>query len=272
LRVFADDPREGVLRDPLVDPRPGLAVVLRLVEVGPEVVELVHRRGDVAGALVARRGVERVDADPFGDPFGRHVGPVLPAVARDLDVAVVGPDPDHVLLRRRLHDGEDRVVDLHTGVIVGDRPSGLALLRLVVARQVRGDLLPRLALVAAPQEDLGAVVEGAGIVRGKQDRRVPLEAVLQVLPPAPDRQLRPPPPPAARAHPRPALVCWRARAGGEGRAPPAVGTGEDDVGVLRLGSDPAALAAADRVPVIDVDAAAAPARGDGDGGVVLLRA
>src|SRR5262249_14537583 len=45
-----------------------------------------------------------------------------------------------------------------------------------------------------------------------------------------------------------------------------------DVGVLRLGSDPAALAAADRVPVIDVDAAAAPARGDGDGGVVLLRA
>src|ERR1700693_5779672 len=42
----------------------GPAVVGGLVEVGPEVVELVHRRRDVGGRLVVRRDVDRVDLDP----------------------------------------------------------------------------------------------------------------------------------------------------------------------------------------------------------------
>ena len=153
---------------PVVDLRPGLAVVVRLVEVGTEVVELVHRRGDVAGALVARRGVERVDPDPLRDPLRRHVGPVLAAVARQLHVAVVGPGPDHVLLGRRLHDREDRVVDLDAGVVVGDRAARLALLGLVVARQIRADLLPRLTLVAASEKHLRRVVERVRVVRTKR--------------------------------------------------------------------------------------------------------
>src|SRR3712207_8651978 len=54
---------------------PRLAEIIRLVEVGPEVVPLVHRRGDVGRRGVVRRGVERVDLNPFGDALRRDVLP-----------------------------------------------------------------------------------------------------------------------------------------------------------------------------------------------------
>ena len=57
-------------------------------------------------------------------------------------------------------------------------------------------------------------------------------------------------------------------AGDDGR----VRAGIDDVGIARIGRDVAALAAAHFVPVLAGDDAVVGPAGDGDGGVVLLRA
>ena len=100
------------------------------------------------------------------------------------------------------------------------------------------------------------------VVRRDEDRRVPLEAVLQVLRRLADRELRP-------RHDLPRLAGLVVVAGDRA----AVAAGEDDVGVLRLRRDPAALAAADGVPVRDADPRRPGcATRDRDGRVVLLRA
>src|SRR5207253_7966462 len=145
-----DDPRESAVRDAAVDPRPGLAVVTGPIEVGAEVVVLVHRRREVGRALVAPPGFDRVDLDPRGDAGGRDVLPGLAVVAGDVHQAVVAARPDHAGLHGRLRQGEDRVVDLHAGDVGRDRPARLPLLRAVVAGQVGRHLLPRLSSVTAP--------------------------------------------------------------------------------------------------------------------------
>ena len=93
-RVFPDHAGERAARDPGVDLCPSLAVVRRLVEVRTEVIELVHRGGNVSGRLVVRRDVDRVDLDPLRNPPGGHVLPVPAAVACHMHEAVVGSRPD----------------------------------------------------------------------------------------------------------------------------------------------------------------------------------
>src|SRR5205085_5027427 len=93
-----------------VDARPGGPVVAGLVEVGTEVVGLVHRRRHVGRALVVRAGVDGVDLDPFRHPLGRDVLPGLAAVAGDVDQAVVRAGPDRPRLQGGFGDGEDGAV------------------------------------------------------------------------------------------------------------------------------------------------------------------
>src|SRR5215831_9959492 len=87
------------------------------------------------------------------------VRPRFAAVARDLQIAVVRPRPyDHRILRR-FPDREDRRVRL--GARVVDRDAAgllLLLLRRIVGREVGGDPLPRLAVIARPEEELRADV------------------------------------------------------------------------------------------------------------------
>src|SRR6185295_13428578 len=47
-------------------------------------------------------------------------------------------------------------------------------------RQVRGDLVPRLAVIEAPEQELRAEIEDARPGRRLVDRRVPVEPVLRV--------------------------------------------------------------------------------------------
>src|SRR5207253_130407 len=152
-------------------------------------------------------------------------------------------------------------VDLDAGVVVGDRAPGLALFRLVVAGQVGRDLLPALPLVAAAEQNLGGVVERVGIVRRDHDRRVPLEAVLQVLARLADRQLRP-------GHDLPALTGAIVVA----RDGAAIAPSEDHLGILRFGRDPPALASSHLMPVAFPDAPPAPTACGRDRRVVLLGA
>ena len=104
-RVFAHDAREGRVGDAGDDLRPGLCRSRWSCRcTAAEVVELVHRRRDVGRALVVRRDIDGVDADPLRDALRRDVVPGLPVVAREVDEAVVGARPEHARLVRRLDD------------------------------------------------------------------------------------------------------------------------------------------------------------------------
>src|SRR6266567_2582874 len=180
------------------------------------------------------RGVDRVDLDPLGYAPGRHVLPVLPAVARDVDEAVVGPRPDHPGLERRLRDREDRVVDIDPDVVFGDRPAVVSLLGRIIAGQVGADLFPGLTLVAALEQLLRGVVEDLRIVYRDGERSVPVEPIPKLARRLPRLKLRPRGDVALL--PRVMVV-----AGDQTEVVARI----DDLRVLRVGRDPAGLTAPD---------------------------
>src|SRR5438876_11657158 len=98
-------------------------------------------------------------------------------------------------------------------------------------------------------------------MRREEDREVPLEAVFQVGGAVAHRVVRPD-----------RDVALLAGAVVDAADEAAVVTAVDDVGVVGLGGEPAALGAGRRLPVALVDAAAVAAAEDADGGVVLLGA
>src|ERR1700752_963540 len=95
-------------------------------------------------------GLDRRDPRVLGQAgdVGNDIRPRLPAVARDLQVPVIGAGPDYLAVTRRLREGLDRCV--HLGRRVVDRDAARLLLFLflwVVGRQIGRDTLPRLAEV-----------------------------------------------------------------------------------------------------------------------------
>src|SRR5262249_48367354 len=87
--------------------------------------------------------------------------------------------PDDVRVLRRFGDGIDRRVHLGGGVINGDA-AGLFLLLLfrVVGRQIGGDAIPGLSVVARAEEELRADIDHAALRRAQMNRRVPVVAEL----------------------------------------------------------------------------------------------
>src|SRR5205823_431266 len=131
------------------------------------------------------------------------------------------------------------------------------LLRLVVAREVRADHLPRLALVRRAEEVVARGVERVRLVRREEDGIAPLEAVLHAFR-APAHRVFGPDVDGAEL----------LRAVVVARQVSAVGAGEDDVRVAGLRRDPARLAAANVEPGVAADAEALGARRDLDRRVV----
>ena len=104
---------------------------------------------------------------------------VFAAVASELEIAVVGPGPDQVLVFWRLADREDCGVHFRRGIV--DCHAArlfLFLLLRVVRRQVGRDALPTLAVVAGAEKKLRADVDRPFLVRRSDQRRVPVEAQL----------------------------------------------------------------------------------------------
>ena len=184
-RVFLDHMREAadawrVRPDHLL---PCAAVVGRAVEIRLHVavsVTIVRHVRD--------RGIEATRLDP-ADPIalshadvGREVGPVPAAVARKLDVAVIGSDPDLPRCSRTFRDRVDRRV--HLGRRIVDRDSARLFLPLadrIVGRKVGRDSVPRHAMVSAAEQELRSDVDRALLVRRQSDRRVPVEAQLLLI-------------------------------------------------------------------------------------------
>src|SRR5207253_4869781 len=80
-----------------------------------------------------------------------------PAVARHPQGAVVGADPKHVGVQRRLGQGRAAA--------------------LLGARDLRGDGLQLVAPLDRAEDLLAGAVEDARVVAGQDERRVPVEAV-----------------------------------------------------------------------------------------------
>ena len=168
------------------------------------------------------------------------------SVARDVHQSVVAAGPDHARLDGRFGARENGAVILDARVVLGDRSAGRPHLRLVVAREVGTDDRPALTAVGGLEQVLRSGVHGVRIVRGEEDREVPLEG------------------------PRIDVADFT-RAVIQPNKQAAVRATVDHVGVRRIGDDVAALAARGGLPVAKADARSARAAQDTHRGVVLLR-
>src|SRR3981189_2456103 len=101
LCVGSNGSRKVIGGNSINDLSPRLAVVLRLIEEGAEVVGQIHRRGDVGRTRIERRGRNAVDPDEIWKVLRRDIGPVLAAVPGQMDQPIVGADPDDAFLYRR---------------------------------------------------------------------------------------------------------------------------------------------------------------------------
>src|SRR5207245_1844865 len=148
-RIDSDRVPRDVLRELAIQTRPRLAKVGRLVEVGMHVIEPVRVDDNVSSAGVEARRFDHAYRSPLWYPTHRrgHILPVLAAIAGYVNQAVVAPNPDQILLRRRFGDDEDRVINFDAGVVAGDGTAGPFLFRLVVARQIRTDRFPGLPAI-----------------------------------------------------------------------------------------------------------------------------
>src|SRR4029453_7363052 len=166
------------------DPRPGLAEIARPERVRRHVAERMTVDRDVRAAVLEPARVHRGDASflAHARDVGGDVGPGLAAVPRYLDVAVVGPGPDHAPAARRLADGVDRRVHLRGGVVHRDAARLLLLLLHGVVRRERGrDALPVLPAVSGAEQELPAEVDRPLRVGAGEDGRVPVEAELLLV-------------------------------------------------------------------------------------------
>ena len=116
-----------------------------------------------------------------------HAFPLPTSRARQLDVALVGPDPDHVSVDRTRSDDRDRGAALVLRAIpsrcVRCEPAGgpivspvLASSCRIVGRQVTADDLPSVASIHALVDELTSIVDASGVMRIQRDRRIPIEA------------------------------------------------------------------------------------------------
>ncbi len=261
IRIFANDARECAGRNAARNYRPSFAVIGGLIEIRLKIIQLVFGSREVSRGGVERRGFDGVDLHPFRQAFRRDVFPVLAAVLGDVHQAVIGAGPDQPRLHWRFRHGENYVVVFDAGVVFGDRSAGWPLLGFIVAREVARDHFPACAAVGGFEDVVAGAVQRVRIV-GRGDNRIgPLEAVLHGF--------------GARAHgiigpdgdvaklPSAMVVA---------REQTIVRAGVNDVGILGIGRQPAALAAADVVPIAHADAALIAASCDADGAVILLRA
>ena len=180
-RVLADGPGDLILREVAVEAFPGLAVVRRLQQVGRIVVRLaVAGDGEVDGGRVVRRDLDLVDAGEFRQSGRSDIVPRLAAVAGQVDQPVIAACPEDTFLVGRL----DEAVDGGEGLLaeVFGQPGRARDLHLVleVECQVIADLLPGHALVAGAEDHVRRHVDGLGIVRGNEERCLPVEAVLEL--------------------------------------------------------------------------------------------
>src|SRR5581483_8774901 len=216
---------------------PVLARIMRDVDIGLEIIDLVALDGDVGAGRIARIRADRVHLAPRTQSGRRHVAPVRPVVLGEPQPRIVGTGPEHAFLRGR---GRERIDDRVAAG--GARPAGrlaLALRLRVLVGEDGADHLPVLAGIRGPHDLLTPHVQGVGLERRGCERGVP--GVVGAggsrrAAKGPDRRRR-----YAHGDVRAQVVAGDVAAG--------AGT-EDDRRIPLARDQVARFAAADRVPVV----------------------
>src|SRR5687768_15730920 len=132
---------------------------------------------DVRRCRIVVRSFDSVDPGSGGHTANRcaHIRPSCASIASDLDVAVIGPCPDHVSRQWRLRDCRDGSVSLGSGVLPGDAAVLDPGFRRVAGRKIRADYSPALAAVARSKEMIYAEEYRGRIVRRHDERCRPVE-------------------------------------------------------------------------------------------------
>ncbi len=190
---------------------------------------------------------------------GGHVLPVLASITGDMDQAVITADPQGVGIVRALGEGEDRVVLLD--ILVGVGACTLALLVILVARQVGTHFRPVEAAIAGFQQHVGSVVDHLRVVQRHVDGCVPVEAVLRF--------------PSQLSKPHLRIGLDGARGAGfriKLIDQSEIATGVGVAGIVRIHRHVSAFTAAMHIPVIPANLAIPGPTANRHRGVVLLTA
>src|SRR6185503_19823481 len=99
----------------------------------------------------------------------------------NVNKSIIAAGPDYAFLVRRLDDVTQRAVVFRADGFVRVWTTALALLLFLVSCEVGRDLFPRATHVSSLQHVLRAVEVSVGFVLTPDDRRVPVETILDVL-------------------------------------------------------------------------------------------
>src|SRR5436305_13106016 len=156
---------------------PGFPKISGAKSVRCHVTKTMAIEGDVGSAGVVVTGLDpaypgvRRKAGNVSD----HIVPALSSIAGQLQIAIVGSHPNHILVLGRFADGINSRMHLRRGVIDGD-PARLFLFLFlrIIRRQIRRNALPVLTMVAGAKEKLRADIECSFLDRRKRHRGVPV--------------------------------------------------------------------------------------------------
>ena len=116
---------------------------------------------------------------PHAGYIAIHARPRRAVVAGHVQIAIIKADPDDSLLHRRLGDTVDGVVVLGGGGLGDGGAARPAMACGVVLGKIGRNCRPCPSKIAGPEQHLRSEVEHLAIVRRRDNRRVPVKAILQ---------------------------------------------------------------------------------------------
>ena len=157
---------QHAVRNAVRDLRPRFPVIRGLIGERITIVHLMEIHRDVCRSRVVARSFDIAHRSPIREIRNVFcdVGPVLPAIARDLHVPVIGTCPNQAGFFGRFGDCKHRSRIFHAN-IVRSEPARDSHAALVVARQVRADDLPTIAAVGGDVHKLAADIDFVVVVR-----------------------------------------------------------------------------------------------------------
>ena len=127
------------------DRRPGFPVVRRLEDIWLHISKGMPIDRCISRARVMKAGFHPRNPGSFRqiENITNNVAPGLRAVARHLEIPVIGPNPDGLTIARRLADRVDRCVRLRVRIVDRNAAGFFLLLFLrIIGGQIRRDALP----------------------------------------------------------------------------------------------------------------------------------
>src|ERR1700740_1057098 len=134
---------------------------MRAIDVRMNIVEAEPATRNIRRLFVEMRCRDLRDLAPRSGFFGRDVGPILPAVACDPKLAIVGAGPQSV---HGLKGRRERIDDaaLFFGALGNERADAGGYSR-ILPRQVRADGLPRIAAIGGFEKHVAREIENVRV-------------------------------------------------------------------------------------------------------------